>query len=549
LPRSFGLIHFFDESHSRMSDEGQQGRNAPRSSLPPGEPRSPSRQDAGGAAPQAGGAVSPTQTGLRGLDPAGEEVLLDTGLMRVSVSQNPVTLPPSAIVARGGPPPPPPPQPNGLPPGTVIGQYLLERMVGRGGMAEVYLATHQALGMKVAVKRLRPNVARDPSLVDRFFEEARRHSRIRHPNIVAITDFVSEGDNHVFVMEYLEGEPLDQRLDRATQVMPVDICLHVGIQLCQALEAVHAANVVHRDLKPSNVFLTNDEPPTVKLLDFGIAKFVDQDGRSVNQTADGLVVGTPGYMAPEQVLAGKVTARSDIYNVGLILFEMLAGRPPFAGEEVTDLMRQHAVERPPLVSSMSPSPIPPRLDRLLASCLAKKPEERPLSATELRRELEAIRAGEPDAAPAEIEIAPVRRSGGRALWLALLLVVGAGGASWVYRAQLGEMVAQLTDPGGAANDALRQLPTGAAEAAQPSADAPAAAPPEGTAAGAPAPDSAAAANGEAEAATSPKPAAKASAADGEDTPARRHKTAKKRRPRKKTESDTERNESVFDLYE
>src|SRR5580700_1911884 len=215
------------------------------------------------------------------------------------------------------------------------GKYRLVRLLGDGGMGSVFEAHHEGLGTRVAIKVLHPDLARRPGLVERFLREARVSAQIKSPNVVQVVDVDSteEGEAYI-VMELLEGEPLSAVMEREGK-LPVGLASDYTVQILHALEAAHALGVIHRDLKPENVFVTfSSGKPLLKLIDFGIAKAKLMDSESRNLTVAGVVMGTPEYMAPEQAhAADKVDARSDIYAVGVMLYEMISGSRPATGDD------------------------------------------------------------------------------------------------------------------------------------------------------------------------------------------------------------------------
>ena len=213
-----------------------------------------------------------------------------------------------------------------------IGNYRVTSLLGEGGMGVVYLAQHPVFGRKVAIKLLHAVLARDPDIVARFFNEARAIHMVAHENIVEILDFGQTADGQpYFIMEFLQGESLTEAIARGP--MATEQVEAIGVQMCKALGAAHAKGIVHRDLKPHNVQLVikADGALQVKILDFGVAKILSTpDGASSVKTRTGSLMGTPLYMSPEQCKgAGVLDHRTDIYSLGVILFEMLSGRPPF----------------------------------------------------------------------------------------------------------------------------------------------------------------------------------------------------------------------------
>ncbi len=283
-------------------------------------------------------------------------------------------------------------RPGLLPPGTPLGGYRIVKALGSGGMGCVYLAEHEVLRRKVAIKLLHDCFAHDPFLIERFFNEARAVNRIRNAHIVEVSDFVTHGGFHFFVMEYLEGRSLAvARAERGA--LAVGRVLHVMRQLADALAAAHEAGVVHRDLKPENVLLIerDEDPDFLKLLDFGIAKVTPWPvpGGVTETTAAGVLLGTPGYIAPEQILGTKVDHRADIYCFGVLLYELLAGRRPLAAATWPELLVKHTTEQPPPPYTAD-GDLPPRLVSLTMRCLEKQPDHRPASMREVKDELVSI---------------------------------------------------------------------------------------------------------------------------------------------------------------
>jgi serine/threonine-protein kinase len=259
-----------------------------------------------------------------------------------------------------------------------IGNYRVTSLLGEGGMGVVYLAQHPVFGRKVAIKLLHAVLARDPDIVARFFNEARAIHMVAHENIVEILDFGQTPDGQpYFIMEYLQGESLSDAIARGA--MAQDQVEAIGVQMCRALGAAHAKGIVHRDLKPHNVQLVikADGALQVKILDFGVAKILaSPDGTNSVKTRTGSLMGTPLYMSPEQCKgAGVLDHRTDIYSLGVILFEMLSGRPPFNAEGVGELFAKHMLEDPPLVTDFVPN-APAHLAAAIMKALAKDPAAR-----------------------------------------------------------------------------------------------------------------------------------------------------------------------------
>src|SRR5262245_13115874 len=291
-----------------------------------------------------------------------------------------------------------------LSPGARLGAYEIVSLIGAGGMGEVYRARDTRLDRTIAIKILPSQFADDASLRDRFDREARAISSLNHPHICALYD-VGEADTISFlVLEYLEGETLAARLTRGA--LPPDVALKIAIEICDALDRAHRAGIVHRDLKPANVFLVRSgaasAPPVAKLLDFGLAKsaapIVANSGQSMlpttppNLTAQGTILGTFQYMAPEQIEGLEADARTDIFAFGALLFEMLIGRTAFEGKTRASLLGAILKDEPPRVTALQPV-APPMIDRIVATSLAKDPDDRYQTARDLLRDLKWIASG------------------------------------------------------------------------------------------------------------------------------------------------------------
>jgi serine/threonine protein kinase len=264
--------------------------------------------------------------------------------------------------------------------GKTLGSYQLRSVLGSGGMGTVYLAEQPRIGKQVAIKVLREDLAKNAVAVERFFLEARLVNQIRSEHIVDVLDFHQEhGGLHYLIMELLEGESLRTRMLRSGHLTELEARL-IGHQVAKGLAAAHAVKVVHRDLKPDNIFLIQrgEQPDFVKLLDFGVANSAGNPGL----TEYGLIIGTPLYMAPEQIEARPTTFAADVYSLGCILFEMVAGVPPFErGNDLSAVMRAHLVSEPPALGTMAT--VSPEYAALVHRCLAKKPEQRFASTAEL----------------------------------------------------------------------------------------------------------------------------------------------------------------------
>ena len=290
--------------------------------------------------------------------------------------------------------------------GQVVGGYRLVTALRSGGMGTVYYAEHTVIGRRAAVKILHPEISRNPQLISRFLVEARAANDIRHPNVVEITDLGQSGDLHYIVMSFLEGETLGERLERE-KVLDEATTIRIIRQIASALAAAHDHGIVHRDLKPENVFLLNhpDYPDYVKVLDFGIAKLIGpQQASSPHNTMMGTVLGTPAYMSPEQCRGqAELDHRSDIYSLGVMLFEMLTGTVPFRRDSPADVLLAHVQDTP-----ASPFDLNPKLSRHMGDAilraLEKDPARRFASMRELRDAVENMaRPANAAAAPTQVE--------------------------------------------------------------------------------------------------------------------------------------------------
>jgi serine/threonine-protein kinase len=280
-----------------------------------------------------------------------------------------------------------------------MGSYQLGELLGRGGMGEVYYATHRMLARPAAIKLIRPEMigGSDPAAarlaVTRFRREAETAASLRSPHTVELYDFgVTDDQTLYFVMELLEGLNLES-LVRRHGPLPASRVVHVLRQVCASLEEAHVRGLVHRDIKPANIHvgrlgLVYD---FVKVLDFGLVKPVTEGSLEHSiATQGGLVMGTPGYMAPETALSTKVDRRADLYSLGCVAYYLLTGRHVFEGDTVMQVFAQHLQTVPTPPSQRGLSTVPPDLEELILSCLAKKPEDRPQSAAELDRRLAAV---------------------------------------------------------------------------------------------------------------------------------------------------------------
>ena len=268
--------------------------------------------------------------------------------------------------------------------GRVLDQrYRIESCIGAGGMGVVYKATHVIIDKPLAIKMLRADIASQPDVVKRFLLEAQLASKVKHPNVVDISDYGQiAGQTAYYVMEYLSGETLAHRIDTRGRVDPA-LAVDIAVQAAQALQAAHACKIIHRDLKAENIFLCErpDDGVQAKILDFGIARIRDKKTRL---TAMGALIGTPAYMSPEQAQGSEVDERSDLYALGVILFEMLAGRVPFKAATVALVLTAQIFDAPPGLHEVDPGvPDLPNLEHVVHRLLAKNRDERPRDAAEV----------------------------------------------------------------------------------------------------------------------------------------------------------------------
>ena len=342
--------------------------------------------------------------------------------------------------------------------GITVGDYKIIDIIGRGGMGVVYTAEHIQLHHQTACKVLRAEMASHPETVDRFLQEAKFISRIRHQNLIDIFDIGELPDKRLYyVMEKLTGRTLAQSLQG--QKMAFANIVTIMNQICAGLSAAHAAGLVHRDLKPDNLFLVErpGEPPLLKIMDFGVAKVMDLSSTEAKLTRTGYLVGTPQYMSPEQINGTAVDKRTDIYALGVILYEMSTGTPPFRGDTLGQMLIAHLQQILPAIDpKLRNEDVPAGIEFIIRKALAKDANERYSSVEELSADLQRLAAGDPTQAAAWYkdyqprELAAIQTLSGntlnlpltpqsrrkRALWLAATLVpglvmCGVGGYLWL----------------------------------------------------------------------------------------------------------------------
>lgn len=281
-----------------------------------------------------------------------------------------------------------------LKPGHTVGSFEIISFISRGGMGEVYLAEDKRLGRKVALKLLPAAFTKDDDRLRRFEQEARSASALNHPNIITIFEIRQAGSSHVIATEFVEGETLRTRVNRAP--LTISEALDIAIQVADALAAAHKAGIIHRDIKPENIMLRPDG--YVKVLDFGLAKLSEQASPAVAseaptiqvRTGSGIVIGTAGYMSPEQARGLGVDNRSDIFSLGAVIYEMLARRKPFEGDTPSDTLAAILKTEPPSLSRVLPG-VPAELTRIVTKCLKKDREERYQVVKDLWLDLKALK--------------------------------------------------------------------------------------------------------------------------------------------------------------
>ena len=343
--------------------------------------------------------------------------------------------------------------------GGMIGdRYRLDRHIARGGMAEVWLASDTKFDRQVAVKILRPHLAGDPTLTERFRREAAACAGITHPNIVAVYDCIEHMGQQAVIMQYVKGKSLRDVLDRQKKLGP-QLTIHIGMSVAAALDEAHGKNIIHRDVKPGNILITPEG--RVLLTDFGIAKALDSKGDDL--TSDNIMMGTAKYLSPEQVRGKPLDGRADLYGLGLVLYECLAGRVPFLGETYADTALARLQREPTDLARLRPS-LSPQLVKVIMTLLARNPDHRYPSGAATRLALQAASLGHldqtteltppsgnpvvpTDTTPIEIAKAPAsqpaRREGRRLL--AILVALGVAAATMLWSVSRNDVVIPSDD--------------------------------------------------------------------------------------------------------
>ncbi len=337
--------------------------------------------------------------------------------------------------------------------GARLGPFEVLEPLGAGGMGEVYRARDSRLGRIVAVKVLRPDVAADPDRIERFQREARAASALNHPNIVTIHDVGGEEGTSYIAMEWVDGLPLRDLVARA-KPQAIATVVSIGAQIAEGLGVAHAAGIVHRDLKPDNVMVTDDG--RVKILDFGLAKLVAASDEAMSQlatesggTAAGVLLGTVGYMSPEQAAGRAVDHRSDQFALGVILYELATGVRAFKRDSAAQTLAAIIEDEPDPLEARNPQ-VPPQLSHVIARCLSKKPADRYESTRDLAHDLrDLVREG----STSRVAAVPARRSIGMAVVVAMVVLLGvAAGGWWMARSRV------TSDPADEARRVVAVLP-------------------------------------------------------------------------------------------
>jgi serine/threonine protein kinase len=299
--------------------------------------------------------------------------------------------------------------------GTTIGRYRILERIGEGGMGVVFRAVQEGLGRPVALKLIHRTLALEPEVATRFLREARIAGSLTNPNTVTIYEFGKAEDGSLYLaMELVEGESLKARIDREGVVPPHDVAA-ITIQVCRSLLEAHEKDIAHRDLKPENILLSRTEDGTlrVKVLDYGLARSVNpsETGLGAQVTQVGVILGTPEYMSPEQARGLPVDTRSDIYSLGIVMYEMLAGITPFESDSNVSVLASQIAQPPPAMKEIGKRVHPPRaLEELVLAMIAKDPADRPADVLAVQGALEAFLQTEPMPSQPPIPLMPVRSS-------------------------------------------------------------------------------------------------------------------------------------------
>jgi serine/threonine-protein kinase len=289
-----------------------------------------------------------------------------------------------------------------------LGRYQVISLLGEGGMGKVYLARQLDLDRQVVVKVMHDHIAADPKFCERFHRETLLMARFQHAYAVTLYDAsLDDPQGPCIVMEYIRGTPLDQLMEKnGGRLSPARAGRLLG-QLCEVLQAAHKEGIVHRDLKPANLMVVDPDTPyeKIKVMDFGLAKLLDPPSyKQVSVTGMDFAVGTPAYICPEQVRGEAMDHRGDIYSVGVLIYEMLTGRTPFAGNSSMDILLAHATENPPTFAEVgAPGVVPAAVEKVVQGCLAKDPAQRPASARDLAELYERALAGDEIVKPVKKE--------------------------------------------------------------------------------------------------------------------------------------------------
>jgi serine/threonine-protein kinase len=333
-------------------------------------------------------------------------------------------------------------------------RYRIDRLLGEGGMGFVYLARHKVIDKKVAVKVLRAEMAKDREILERFLQEARAASSIGNPHIIDISDFgdLPDGSTY-FVMEFLDGQSLVQFNDKNNR-QPFDVIAKIAIQMANGLAAAHEAGIIHRDLKPENIFVVTRglDKHFVKILDFGIAKVATSGENKL--TRAGAVFGTPHYMSPEQAAGSPLDHRTDVYSLGVMLYEMISGLLPFTADNFMGILSQHMYQAPPPLGKLNlDPPCPAELEAIIFKCMSKAPDDRYPDMTALSADLQRFQDGHVPDAVAEMASRPEGLSVGvspdkpkKMPWLRVVAV-----GAIVMGATLGTVLVIVQGPAGTTN--------------------------------------------------------------------------------------------------